>query len=187
MAGIVLAFAREDREAGDALGQALADAGYEVEASPPPSSRSWLARRAEQAQAVVVLWSRHAPASSALIRQAAQAKRAGKLVAVRLDASPRPAGLTRGVPPLDLRAPDGLDALLARLAAPPAPAKAAAAMPPAPIERPKGKAKPNVAAVEVAAPATSMPAKPQANATGWLIVAGAILVSAMLAAALLLR
>ena len=179
MAAIVLAFAPEDRAAGDAVGEALAAAGYDVQTSPPPSARSWLTRRAAEAQAVVVLWSRHAPGSPALIRQAAQARRVGKLVAVRLDAAPRPVGLGRGVGAVDLRAHDGIDALLAKLAAPSTPAPAPAAS--------KSLAPARAAAETVAPPENAATARPRKHASAWLLIAGAALLTATLGAAILLR
>ena len=178
MADIVLTFAREDQAAGDAVGAALTAAGFDVVADTPPSARSWLAKRAEQSRAVVVLWSRHASASPSVLRQAAQARQVGKLVSARLDRAAPPPRMARGMASVDLQAPDGFDVLLARLTAA--------------GEAPKAAAKPSAAApsspaAKVAATANIELPEPRKRASAWPWVVGAVLVCGALAGALLLR
>jgi hypothetical protein len=179
MAAIVLAFAPEDRDAGDALGEALAAAGYEVQATPPPSARSLLVRRAAAAQAVVVLWSRHAPGSAALIRQVAQARRVGNLVPVQLDAAPRPASLVRGLGVVDMRSHDGFDALLERLAIPGETTGNSAPKQGSKVVRTIDES--------IARPESSDAVKRASNAKAWIFVAGVVLLTTTLVAAYLLR
>jgi len=126
MADILLTYADADQAAGQALEEALLAAGFAVMSGAPPSDRARLATRAKAAHAVVVLWSRRASGSPAVLRQAAQARRAGNLVAARIDKNAPPALFARGLPHVDLSSHTGLDDLLARLAAP---AAAAAPMP----------------------------------------------------------
>lgn len=181
MADIVLAFAPQDGAAGAAVGEALAAAGFDVVADPPPSARSRLAKRAADSHAVVVLWSRHAAASPSVLRQAAQARQAGKLIGACLG-KVTPPPLSRGAPAVDLSAHDGLDDLLAALA-PPAPSSAApavataAAKPPAPAK----------AAPALAPAAKAEVAEPRKRASPLPWIVAAILVLGALAAALLLR
>lgn len=180
MAGIVLAFAPADAAAGAAVEEALAAAGFDVETDAPPSARSWLAKRAARSQAVVVLWSRHASVSPGVLRQAAQARQAGKLIAARLDKA-AVAPVTRGATAIDLAAHDGLDALLARLtavSASPAPIPPAASAP--------AKPAPMRAADPLPSAASAAASTPRKGVSVMLIVAGAIGLMAALAAGLLL-
>ena len=184
MADIVLAYAPQDGAAGAAVGEALAAAGFDVVADPPPSARSRLAKRAADAHAVVVLWSRHAAASPSVLRQAAQARQAGKLVGARLG-KVMPPPLGRGVPAVDLSAHDGLDDLLAALR------KATSVATPAlsavgPAHAPAAaKAKPAAVALAPAANAAVAEPRKRASALPWIVTA--ILVLGALAAVLLLR
>ncbi|MBU6373184.1 MAG: TIR domain-containing protein [Alphaproteobacteria bacterium] len=183
MADIVLAYAPQDGAAGAAVGEALAAAGFDVRADPPPSARSRLAKRAAEAHAVVVLWSRHAAASPSVLRQAAQARQAGKLVGARLGkVTPPPLG--RGAPAVDLSAHDGLDDLLAALRPPATPTPVVAAplvVKPAPPAKAKGDA------ASLAPAANTAVAEPRKRASALPWVLAAILVLCALAAALLLR
>lgn len=183
MADIVLAYAPQDGAAGAAVGEALAAAGFDVVADPPPSARSRLAKRAADAHAVVVLWSRHATASPSVLRQAAQARQAGKLIGACLGKM-TPPPLSRGAPAVDLSAHDGLDDLLAALAPP-----ASSSTPTAganTVSKPPATAK--AAASPVFAPtATADVTEPRKRASGLPWVVAAILVLGALAAALMLR
>jgi hypothetical protein len=183
MADIVLTFAREDQAAGDAVGAALTAAGFDVVADTPPSARSWLAKRAEQSRAVVVLWSRHTSGSPSVLRQAAQARQVGKLVSARLDKAAPPPRMARGLVSVDLQAPDGLDVLLARLTAAGAPPKALTAAKPIAAAPPLSVAK----SAKVAAAENADVSEPRKRASAWPWIAGAVLLCAALAGAFLMR
>lgn len=177
MGEIVLAYAPADAAMGAAVEEILEAAGFDVSTKPPPSSRAWLAKRAAAAQAVVVLWSRHAPSSPGVLRQAAQARAAGKLIAAHLDKVPAPLA-ARGNTAVDLSAPDGLEALLARLTVP---AKAASTpTPTAGTARASGTVAPAAAPAAVTAPE---PARRGGSSAVWVMVAISLL--AALAAAFL--
>lgn len=101
MGDVIVSYALQDEAAALDVVSQLAKAGYQVDAGPTPSGRSALARRAADSAGVVLLWSRHARRDGALLKQAAAAKAAGKLVAAQLEALPRPTAL-RDTPMIDL-------------------------------------------------------------------------------------
>jgi hypothetical protein len=92
MAPILLRYAEADAPYGEHLLSTLTEAGLAVSAAPAPATRQRCAAQAEASQAVVVLWSRQALRSPALLLQAAMAKAQGKLVAARIEPGVSPPG-----------------------------------------------------------------------------------------------
>lgn len=124
MAPILLRYADADASYGEHLLTTLTQAGLKVSAAPAPATRQRSAAEAQASQAVVVLWSRQALRSPALLLQAAMAKAQGKLVAARIEPGVAPLGDAALVDLTDWRR--GLADLTAHLQ-PTAPAPGAAA------------------------------------------------------------
>lgn len=127
MTHILVAHAPRAAKRAAVVKEELAALGYEVEASAAkhlaPLSRRELDAAVAQARAVLVLWSKDAPAAPAVLAAANRAQAAGKLALARLDASAPPPRLKAAA---DLSAWKGFSRakswkrLLARLPAAPA-------------------------------------------------------------------
>lgn len=129
MAPILLRYAEADAPFGEHLLTTLTEAGLTVSAAPAPATRQRSAAEAQASQAVIVLWSRQALRSPALLLQAAMAKAQGKLVAARIEPGVAPLGAAEVVDLTDWRR--GLAALTAYLQPPhAAPSSASAVAPP---------------------------------------------------------
>jgi hypothetical protein len=113
MAPILLRYADADASYGEHLLSTLTQAGLPVTAAPAPATRQRSAAQAEASQAVVVVWSRQALRSPALLLQAAMAKAQGKLVAARIEPGVAALGAAEVVDLTDW--PKGLAALTAYL------------------------------------------------------------------------
>jgi hypothetical protein len=92
---VYLAYARDDAAEAAAVAHVLRDAGWPVRAGPPPGpAAAWARTRAvKAAAAVVVCWSQAGACDHAVVRAAAAARAADKLILVALDHTPLTADL----------------------------------------------------------------------------------------------
>jgi hypothetical protein len=86
MADAILIYTADRRSAADRLRSAIAEAGYSVGSDAGSASE-----KLESASAVIVIWSKDALASDALLAAAGEARRQGKLIEVTMDGI-KPAG-----------------------------------------------------------------------------------------------
>jgi hypothetical protein len=118
MTPILLRYADADASYGEHLLSTLTQAGLTISAAPAPATRQRAAAETQASQAVVVVWSRQALRSPALLLQAAMAKAQGKLVAARIEPGLAAPGKAEVVDLTDWRR--GFAALTAYLLQPPA-------------------------------------------------------------------